>query len=203
MNHRALRCFGLAIVTAAGVLAGCTSAPSDGTHETAPAATAGTTAPTSSAPPAPSASSTLSREDEAFTEALASLTEYVALAGEVENAGGHGWEELRAWWGTPEMRDSGASYYQAMVAQNLKTIGYGIVRDANPTNITLDPTDMRSDVVAFDYCLDLKDAELYEADGTLSPSSGKSVKVSLVMRREYPTGHWTIDSQTVFRDPPC
>lgn len=113
---------------------GCTT--SDATSSPTPSSTSTTPPPTSaSAEPSPTQATTpdpaptpsLSEEDAIAAEAIAALKEYVALANKVENNGGEGWEELRPWWGNPEVAAAGQSFYEGIASRGEHSEGEVIV----------------------------------------------------------------------------
>ncbi|WP_454301629.1 hypothetical protein [Salana multivorans] len=63
-------------------------------------------------------------EQALIDEAVAALTEYLALANEVENNGGHGWEEkLKPWWGSEELVESAAKHFTTLVDAGWRSDG--------------------------------------------------------------------------------
>ncbi len=99
----------------------------------------------------PSASPSGSVDEQALIdEAVAALTEYLALANEVENNGGHGWEEkLKPWWGSEELVESAAKHFTTLVDAGWRSDGSSEIVEISGS--VSDPIEGR---VTLTYCLD-------------------------------------------------
>ena len=120
-----------------------------------------TTTPTpvsqsASASPTPSESVD---EQALIDQAVAALTEYLALANEVENNGGEGWEELRPWWGHEEMTESGTAHFTTLIENGWRTEG--------STRIISIEGSVRpeSQLVDLAYCLDATQVRAVDSSG--------------------------------------
>ena len=99
----------------------------------------------------PSASPSGSVDEQALIdEAVAALTEYLALANEVENNGGHGWEEkLKPWWGSESMMTSGTSHFTTLIDNGWRTEGSGRITEIDRAELVKE-----EGTVQIEYCLD-------------------------------------------------
>ena len=145
---------GLVVVLAVGLVA-CR-----GGEEPTPAPSGSGASPTVEASPSPSLDATAD-EQELIDEAIAALTEYLALANEVENAGGEGWEEkLKPWWGDNEMAASGESYFATLQEYGWHTEGTVRLVDVLGSEL------VDVDSVRVGYCLDATDVRVLDGSGT-------------------------------------
>ena len=143
---------GLVVVLAVGLVA-CR-----GGEEPTPAPSGSGASPTVEA--SPSLGATVD-EQELIDEAIAALTEYLALANEVENAGGEGWEEkLKPWWGNDELIESATSHFTTMLELGIHTEGSSEI-----VQITTSRYETPTGVVYIEYCLLGKDARVVDASG--------------------------------------
>ncbi|WP_454294596.1 hypothetical protein [Salana multivorans] len=100
-------------------------------------------------------------EQALIDEAVAALTEYLALANEVENDGGHGWEEkLKPWWGSEEMIESGVSHFDHMVENYWRTEGITTIIEVISTDYVASEA-----TVTVDYCLDPRSTRVLDSSG--------------------------------------
>lgn len=115
---------------------------------------------TLSSTPSPSPSPSLD-EQALIEEAIAALTEYLALANEVENAGGEGWEEkLKPWWGNDLMQEVGASHFTAMLEGGYHHEGSSFIRGVPAGSV-----DRETRTVVLHFCLDAREVVARDASG--------------------------------------
>ena len=133
-------------------------------HGTDQPTTMPTPSPSRSASASPSASSSPSStlgEQTLVDEAIAALTEYLALANEVENDGGRGWEEkLKPWWGSDEMIESGVSHFST-----LQDLGWHTEGTTSIAKVGGYVSELDTRTVSLSYCLDATQGRIMDADG--------------------------------------
>lgn len=144
---------GLVVVLAVGLVA-CR-----GGEEPTPAPSGSGASPTVEA--SPSLDATVD-EQELIDEAIAALTEYLALANEVENAGGEGWEEkLKPWWGSQEMIDAGTLQFTTMLDNGWHHEGASVA-----TNLVGHAVSLPDQTIKISYCLDARGVRAVDSEGS-------------------------------------
>lgn len=166
---------------------------------TPPAPTPTTPAATTSVPaPTPS----LTRVEQAFAGAFASIQEYVALAGEIEKNGGEGWEALKPWWGNEHILQRETAYYEEFLTNQMSTIGYDTVRDPALLNVTIDTFGPGLDEVAMIFCVDSSHSERRDIDGK-PISIPDTLIVTVTMQQVDLEGKWTMAWMNTQLEPRC
>ncbi len=170
-------------------------------HGTDQPTTMPTPSPSRSASASPSASSSPSStlgEQTLVDEAIAALTEYLALANEVENDGGRGWvEKLKPWWGSDEMIESGVSHFNHMLENGWHTEGSTELVEVMSTDYVESNT-----TVVLEYCLDARSMRVLDDSGT-EPAHAPDHPFKAASELLHSNGRWLILDQQAMWEEQC
>lgn len=151
---------------------------------------------TLSSTPSPSPSPSLD-EQALIDEAIAALTDYLALANEVENAGGEGWEEkLKPWWGSQEVVELATAHFLALEENDWHTEGRAEIVSITSAELA------RTGVVHVRYCLDASEARALDSSG-VEVAVGPTENYPATADLERSDEQWILLSQRSHWDIPC
>lgn len=181
---------GLVVVLAVG-LAACRG----GQEPTTPASSDSGASPTVEVSPSPSEDATTD-EQELIDEAIAALTEYLALANEVENAGGEGVEILEPLL-HPDFYERAQQQFGQLVEHGWHTTGTSFISEIRETVL-----DSNLESIQLSYCIDASNVTATDIQGNPVADEVPEpflAEASLVRIEE----KWLIENLATHRDQPC